>query len=273
MPLHSGITLPGKRESNLVPTARAGTLITASATIHTKGPYTALIASTSNDAYGVWVDVHGVGVSAAGSDVLVDIAIGAAGSEIIVFPDLDAGNAEGDAARPIGALYYFPAFIPAGSRIAARMQALIASDTAIVNVILDQQLSYSVPTGATLAYGVNAALSRGTSVPRGNAVFGAWTELTASTTRDHRFWQPGIDSLADPTMTGSNGLLVQLGVGAAAGERVIGEWLYTFTGSEQITGPWPPLPVHMPVPAGSRITARAAMGVTEPIGVIAYGTD
>lgn len=274
MGLPAPAVTPRARESNLTVSARMGTTITASGTIHVKGAYTTLIAATAHDAFGVWVSFAGLAVSAAASNALVDIAIGAAGSEQVILPNLDAGNAQTSGSHPTaGALYFFPVFIPSGERVAARMQALIASDTAVVMIYLDQRPLYPPATGGVVDYGTNLSLSRGTSVARANGAFGAWAELVASTSRDHRFWKPGIDGLSDATLTGGLGNLVQLGVGGAGAEQVIEEWSFGTDTSEAITGSFPPSPVYCPVPAGSRIAARACGSVTEPLGVIAYGVD
>lgn len=106
-----------------------GTVVTPSATANTLGSYAQLTASTSKDYVGIFAypDDQKVGSAV---KALVDIAIGGAGSEIVIIPQnqVSLGTSTGNYC---GALPWRPISIPAGTRIAARAQAAAASTPAI----------------------------------------------------------------------------------------------------------------------------------------------
>ena len=110
-------------------TDSGGTPIDPGGVAHTKGAYSEIAAATAQDAN--WL-VLGVGNQRnAGRTLahwLVDIAVGAAGSERIIVPDLliQAGTTTpliGPTTIPL------PVFVPAGSRLAVRAQCSIIDAT------------------------------------------------------------------------------------------------------------------------------------------------
>jgi hypothetical protein len=98
-----------------------GTTITASGSINTKGSYVQLVASTAKDYCGFYIIPDCNSVSTA-THLLIDIAIGGAGSELVIVPNwwqaplLDKMRAS-----------FIPIRIPSGTRIAARSQSATAS--------------------------------------------------------------------------------------------------------------------------------------------------
>ena len=66
----------GVGDTNLTAAARAGTTVTASGSINTKGSYSSLIDPTTKPSYGFWVVLSAVGATAANTSMLVDIAYG-----------------------------------------------------------------------------------------------------------------------------------------------------------------------------------------------------
>jgi hypothetical protein len=74
--------------------AEYGTSVAAPGSTHTKNTtYTELIASTSYAAYGITVLLSNVGTTAStNARALVDIAIGAASSEVVIIPNLICGK-------------------------------------------------------------------------------------------------------------------------------------------------------------------------------------
>jgi hypothetical protein len=100
-----------------------GTVITAAGSTNTKGSYTQLVASTAKDYAGLFI-IPDVGATSTATGLLLDIAIGAGGSEQIIIPNwyqhpfLDK-MASG----------FVPVRIPAGTRVAVRCQSATASQT------------------------------------------------------------------------------------------------------------------------------------------------
>jgi hypothetical protein len=197
--------------------AEFGTTVTASGTAHTKGSYSQLVASTTYEAFGISILLAGLQTAAStNTRCLVDIGIGAAASEVVLIPDLMCGNvAQEAAASGMGAMYHFPLYIPAGSRLAARSQALVVSDTCTVALWLHEW-----PLGApewvgsrVTAYGANTATSSGVNHSPGNSAYAAATQIVASTTNPIRAMQIGYGLATDTTGDTCRGL-VRIGLGA-----------------------------------------------------------
>jgi hypothetical protein len=196
-------------------TATFAISVTAHASANTIGAWVELIAATTYESGGIMVQLAGLQTTATTNQrCLVDIGIGAAGSEVVIIPTLTCGNvADFGAASATGVSYFFPLHIPSGVRIAARCQASTGGD--IVNVAVRvYQSSFGRWEGARVtAYGADAANSRGTShTPTANS-YSAATQLTASTTNPIRYMQVGFDLLSDTTATTSNHL-IRIGYGA-----------------------------------------------------------
>jgi len=198
-------------------TATFSISVTASASTNTKGGYTELIASTSFDSYGVFVMLAGLQTAASANQrCLVDIAIGAGGSEVNIIPNLTCGNVSAYAAASSkGVCYYFPILIPAGQRVSARCQASTASDVVSVAVRLLQKPIGVTPWVGTrvTAYGADTTNSRGTSHTPSQNAYATATQLTASLTNPIKYMQLGFDLLSDTTASTSR-YLARIGVGA-----------------------------------------------------------
>ena len=199
-------------------TATMGISVTAHATTHTKGNYTQLIASTAYESFGIFIQLAGLQtVASTNQRGLVDIAIGGAGVEVDLIPNLLCGNVAdmGAAAGSGGACYYFPIYIPAGVRVAARCQASTTVD--IINVAV-RLFQFMIGPGdwvgsRVTAYGVNTAASNGTSHTPSQNAYATATQLIASTTNPIKYMQLGFDLLADTTGATSN-YLARIGYGA-----------------------------------------------------------
>lgn len=100
-----------------------GTSLDPGATANTKGAYSQLVASTNEDLSGIIICVGSQNLDKTTScEALLDIAIGAAASEIILIADLPLG-VDTNAQQYMPLVFPFiPCKIPAGTRIAARCQ-------------------------------------------------------------------------------------------------------------------------------------------------------
>ena len=94
---------------------------------YTKGSYAEIAASTSNDIKSFYVLMTGDGTDGGTSRIALDVAVGAAASEVIIVPDHVAYSYTGGINEvALGPFYHA---IPAGSRIAARVSATNATVT------------------------------------------------------------------------------------------------------------------------------------------------
>lgn len=174
--VYESITLPGS--------SSLGVVVTAPGTNNTKGAYATLVSSTARDAVGMVLTGQYTRTSGPGF-ALVDIAIGAASSEMVIVPNLlfarrSSNNME---TMPI----WFPTpRIPAGSRISARYQTDDVTNTPIL--YLAAQLAAPAPDWLARPFGNGAdvgsvtASSKGTAVDPGTTANtkGSWVDLTTS---------------------------------------------------------------------------------------------
>lgn len=274
-----------KHESNITAAATTGTVITASATANTKGSYTSLIDPTSFPSYGIWVAFRNVHVSATVTNILVDISYGptGGGNEQILIPDLNAGAAPTGTTHVGAKLYFFPVYVPTGTRVSARCQASTGSDTVQVSIWLAQQPLYPWTCGNVSVYGRDATNSRGTSVTLGTGAFGTWTELLnaaggSGLSHPHRYWAMSMDLLADTTATDDNYDIIELGIGPNSGAvtTIAGPFQFQEEGAEAVYGPIP-LITYAPVPVDAtnlKLWARGSKTAGgEARGLMAWGMD
>lgn len=234
------------------------TTITASGSTHTKGSYTQLIASTPF--LSSWMIVQAM-TNVNGSNNLVDIAIGGAGSEQIIVPDLMVQGPRDLFAIPL------PIQVPAGVRLAARSQAANASHQCYIEVTLLAAQSGMQPSGGIVdTYGQNTGTSRGTSVdPGGSAnTKGSWTQITASTTRRARGFFLLLGGQGN-TNTSLGSWLYDVGIGGAGSEQIIvANWAVDVRAAGNVH-PQPHCSPFFPIPigSGSRIAVRSQSTVID----------
>lgn len=243
--------------------------VTASAVAHTKGTW-AELESSAPESFGFWIRISGTATAATNTAMLLDIGLGAALSEAVLVPDINAGASAG----LLGRAFFIPMYVPAGVRMAARCQAVIGSDTVSVHVtwMLNPPFPGHVFSKCT-AYGVTAASSRGTSATPGDGAWGAWSQLAATTSRDHLAWYALVGQQGDTTLNGLPGY-VKLGGGPATEKDLAAYWLFFDETNESMSASFPSLPIYAPLPSGTRLTAALLYyGGTEARDVIAYAFD
>jgi hypothetical protein len=262
-------------------TATFSISVTANASANTKGNYTTLVAATSYASYGIMVQLAGLQTTASTNQrCLVDIALGADTAEVVIIPNLTCGNvSDYVAASNVGASYYFPIYIPAGVRVAARCQASTGGDIVNVAVRLFQR-----PTGAeawygsrVTAYGADTTNSRGTSVTPAQNAFTTVTQITSSTTYPVRYLQIGYDLLSDTTAASSR-MLAKIYIGNATStladmlplkESTTIESVY-FTDANFILSQ---LRFNLPAASDLRVAISRDAATPEARGVVLYGVD
>jgi hypothetical protein len=256
-------------------TVSRGTSVTASGTANTKGAYAVLSAATPFDAHMIVVMIDDISTVI---DYLLDIAVGAAGVEFVILPNLYVGGGTGSI--NYGAIYQFPVQIPKGVRLTARIQASTLSSVARVSCLLMQQsFSPGQPLGRVDAYGANTATSGGVSVdPGGTAnTKGAYSQIIASTTHDMAAMCLAVGNQKNGTRA-SQSWLTDIAIGAAGAEQVlISNYSMNCSTSPDIVTPQtsPLLPVS--IPAGTRLAVRTQSdGIVSParlFDAIIYGVS
>jgi hypothetical protein len=234
---------------------QGGVTITANSSANTKGSWTQLIASTSADASLLTVLVGSVQIGATNTATLVDLAMGASGSEVAFASDIAVGGASGGGGGSRAAAYFqIPLKIPSGTRISARIQSVVTGGkTAAVALYTQDAGDYSTAPTSVDVIGGNTANSQGISFSGASAT---WVQATASTSQAYRavalvgsVHDAGVSPAITPTLT--------LGVGASGSEVEFGNLRYEFDTAERasLREPYNTL-FGRNIPAGSRLAVK-----------------
>ena len=156
-------------------TSYSANLITGGSS-HTKGSYTQFVAATPYASSRLHLVVQSAGN--ASNPLLVDLATGAAGAETVIVPNLAYYT---DSTFLVGAFTTITVDIPAGTRLAGRVQASLASTSFSVLILLEDRALAGL--SAPVNYGAVTGTSRGTVIDPGATANtkGAYTQLTAAT--------------------------------------------------------------------------------------------
>jgi hypothetical protein len=254
-------------QSNLAasPSTAWGTRLTAHANPHEKGTYATLM-TTTYDVYGFWLAAGGTNAAGTQTDMLLDIAIGGS-QETVIVPEFLCGwrNTPNAAISPI----YFPIFIPKGTLVSGRIQALITADTC--DVLMFANGGASAMPGPLFsgcdAYGTSTAASQGTSHTPGNSGAESVAANIGSTTSKHY----------GAVMLGIGGTLADTNAGTAQyhwelqiGGGTICEWWSNMNGGEFTLGPIPPAPFQVSIPSGTQLQVRAECSGTAEAQDVAF---
>jgi len=239
--------------------ASSGTSVTSGASGNTKtATWTQIISSTAHHADGIVVHLLRPGTAAV--DIVVDIAFGGAGVEVIVAANLIVCNGTGAPAK--GCAYHLPIQVPKGTRISAKSASNGSSIQCFVGVTLLSVLPGSVePYQRVDTYG--ARLTGGVQVDPGATANtkGAWSAIGTAT-------QPvegiivGLGNRASSAKSSVGFLLdVQVAFGGGSATLIPDYPLETSTNDDTIyPGCTPFLPFQCPT--GGTINARALCGGT-----------
>jgi hypothetical protein len=268
-PYHRGVQY--SRNYTGRPATSQGTVITAGGSSHAlSAAFADVFASTSHDATLVAITILNSRSNAAQSDILLNLYVGASGAETVLIPNLLGGwTSDGQVG---GRTYVFPLYIPAGTRISAKSQALIASDTLSVYMELyggGEPLGWAGQGVECL--GAVTASSRGTSVTPGAAAEGTFTDIGTST-REYRY----VLVMAQGSMTDTNMAATvfdaDVGVGGALLQTLEGFCFYT-SGNELTGQLTSGLGRFAVIPSGTALQLRGQVSTAtaEPLDCCIYG--
>jgi hypothetical protein len=249
-PLFRDVPWYQTRQAVLV-NASSGASLTANTSAHTKGSWTQVIASTA--AQGSWLSVLCTGFNTAATNTasLIDIAIGASGSEVAVISNVSVGGAT-------GLNFSFPVQIPSGSRLSARIQSVVTGGkTGTVNLYVLDAGDYSLSPSSVDVIGTSTADSQGTSF---SGASGTWVESIASTSQRYRAVS-FVPSIHDADVAANTNSIADIGVGASGSEVTFGNYRFTTNANEFIATAEPRGldPFGRDIPAGSRLAVKHAI--------------
>lgn len=263
---------PGALMHTLGSYGRAVT-VTAHATPHAKGAWTEIIAATSADATHLVVAPYGTSASATDTRALLDIGVGAAASEVAILSEIPAGFIGASLGESNSMAITFPVSVPKGSRVSARLQALIGGDTATVAVYC-----LSMPGGrspsALVTIGADTAASTSASFM---TVSDTYAQITGSTSQPFRGLIAVPCGGASAGWTNDAAESLTLAVGASGAETALASSpLVTWNNQETLNpasislGGGAAAFVSRHIPAGTRIACKITTGRSYK-GVIVFG--
>jgi len=221
-----------------------------------KGTYVELIAATTGETNMLMLDIK----APIGGDIIVDVSVGAGGSEEVIVSNLYVSEA-GDNKQISG--FPLPVSIPDGSRVSIRAQCTDASQTvqAACRFFAGSFMSLT-PISQILDYGVNTSTAEGTAVDPGGTINtkGAWIEITASMDEStFILMTAGTNQNTDMT---SAFFLFDIGIGGAGSEVIIEENIIVYaSNTETVFLNHSPLPIS--IPDGSRISVKCQSDIND----------
>ena len=243
---------------------------------NTKAAYYEVIDSTEQNAIGFVVFIQDQNTLA---DYLLDIAIGAAGSEVIVLPNLYVGGHKEDYSMHVGGFVVLPIPLPAGTRVSVRGQtnySLAGEVDLTVMLITGGDLHSNAPLSVVDTYGANTSESDGTDVTVDEGAFSSWVEITSGITENIKgFFLSLVDN--NTVYDGEFYARLDIGVGSAGNEVKIVDGLpinVRTGGYEGNYGSiWPKYTPFFPISiaSGQRVVVRVKGNIAYSIGVILHG--
>lgn len=221
-------------------------------------PYVATLTAGSANVKGAWVEVvaalaystAGVLLQWKGNSTnysLIDVGIGAGGSEVVVLPNIVGIVSMADNGWNSA---FFPLALPAGTRVACRYQAATGGLTTGVKLlfITDNFIGLQ-PVTRWQDWGTNTGASTGAAVVAGGSAHtkGGYSQLIAATAFTTK-WLALMVAWSDT----NRNFAIDIAIGAAASEEVVIPDLFSFNSSAVVVG----LPFS--IPGGSRVAARCA---------------
>lgn len=242
----------------------SGTSLTANATPGSDGAWTQISAAIANDWYSFTVEIIDGGAI---DDVfLVDIAIGAGGSELVLLADIPVQQ-QPVIGRMSRTVFWVPLYISKGTRVSARIHRSIKASTVTKVILIGETPNTRAlpPYRRATTYGTVLASAIGTNVDAGAVANtqGSIVEIVSSITNPIRSLLiiPTKPSVLAVTASTSN--MLELFVGAGGSEvSLIPEFItwrsesISDYSSLSIMGL---IPVNLP--SGTRISSKARCNV------------
>lgn len=251
--------------------ATPGTAVTTdTVSASTKGSPAELIASLGFDCYLMHIMTYNYGANATQARLCLDILVGSSGNEDVLIGDLLGGHSHSISGG--GRNWWFPVYVPAGTRISAR----VAGDR--LNVAAQVMIwcygGHGTPPfrvgSKVTTYGIGT-VPAATSVNPGNP--GTWTQITSSTSADHFYLTSSVQFVDASQAAGHYNL--DIGRGASTAEDLIngvGILRWQPNSNEVMSEQNPFNNMRFcDIPSGTRLVARINSAATEDQDVALHG--
>lgn len=243
------------------PAAANGTAVTPA--VNSLGSWAQLFAPTTQDSFGILINVNSNAASTTSRGTAIDIGWDEAGGTSYTARVLGllCGGAGTYNAPGSGVWYYFPIFIPAGSRIAARGNSTVTTAFRVGAILMQKPANPAMIRKGSFVetLGLTGNFNVGTTIVPGTTAEGAWT-LVGTTSERCWWWQLGFQVSTADTSWNAGVMHVDVGVGdgTVGGTSVIlQDTPITFTTAEAICSIPITAGVEWDVPSGSNIYVRA----------------
>lgn len=256
------------------PAAANGTAVTPGAGAY--GAWAQLFAATTQDTYGILINVNSNTGSAASRGTVIGIGWDESGgtSYTARVEGLLCGGAAAYNTGGSGVWYYFPIFIPAGSRIAARGNSTVATAFRVGAVLMQKPANPAMVRKGSFVEALGISGNIGTVIVPGTTAEGAWT-LVGTTSKRCWWWQVGFQVAVADTAWGAGIMHVDLGVGdgtVGGTDVIIRDTPISMSTAEALTNIPISAGVEWDVPSGSNIYVRAQYsGTLDTYTCAAYG--
>lgn len=233
-------------------------------------------ANVASDVYLVELVFSNVFLSATTRNMLVNIGVDTAGGTNFVtkIPNIMCGHA-GSMVVAGGISYVFPLYIPAGSTIGIQASGTSASafSTAIKIYGLPRRPEAVRVGSYVTAFGITAATATGTAITLGTTGRGNYTQVGATTTRPHWWWQMGYTFIDTGVTAGSVAFDMAAGSSTTVNKQIMENVLYFQTAAESLSNIPPFAGFYNNVGVGENIYIRGqGSGTAETsTSVVAYG--
>ena len=176
--------------------------VTSSGTAHTKGSYAEIVATTTFTYEGFILHINTETTTQVRA--MFDIAVGAAASEVVIFPNLLLST---NPSRPFGYSLYIPLRVAQGERVSVRFQSSSSSQVLKVGITgMSKGLAYRP------IYSTVTVLGEDTSDTTGVAI-----DITVANTKSAYV---SLGTLPDGDINGVKAVMLALGDGGDLGQNV-----------------------------------------------------
>jgi hypothetical protein len=222
--------------------------LTADVSAHTYGPWTELVASLPNDTSALSFDGPNVQTNTVNTATILSVGVGAASSETELFAVAVGSGGVGNTFR-----FTVPVFLPAGTRVAARIQSVVTGGkTGVISLYSYNAPSLAVPFLPKFfdSLGLDFSNSKGTTI----ATNSTYTEIVASTSNPYQGLVL-VPSASNALMDGRAFVNMTVAVGPAGSEVDLGSIVTTMTTNEVIIV-IREMVINKYIPAGSRLSVK-----------------
>jgi hypothetical protein len=237
---------------------------TTAATAHTMGAWVEVTSSTSSNYDWIGIVALSTFVTATDTRTLLDIGIGASGSETALVESIPVGYS--NTLSPL--LFQFPVNVPSGSRVAIRIQSSRTSITYSNGFFVQFGENANVAPNAVEALNADRTESRGLVATNGNTP----VEIVAATTKPYQALVAYLGGSGDTWSTSANRTM-SLFIGPSGNEQQLSVQRFGTTNTEYyyVRSLWTYYVADVPTGTRISVSGDASLGTNGSNYPIVFG--